>query len=225
MSRTPLNSEQPEESPAATAPPPAAAVLSPSPLMRMRLSGPLQDSGFEVSDFPGLKAFFRHPRQRPFVVCFVDIRGAAGRNLLPSCKKARPGERYVTIRQSWASESGIHENGAFASLCEGFSSNELKSVAEKAVTDLKRSETAPPLEDLLYERFRDFLLHVGPSSVKDLHRMVNERVERPLMAAVMEWARGNQTKASEVLGIHRNTLRVKLKNLGLSGRLGRETDD
>lgn len=199
--------------------------MSQSPLMRMRLKSVLADSGFEVIDFPGLKTFSRHPRQRPFVVCFVDVRGSAGRTLLSSCKKARPGERYVTIRQSWPPDSETRENGEFASLCEGFSKNELTSVAKKAVIDLQRSEKAPPLEELLYERFRDFLLQLGPSSVKDLHQMVSERVERPLMAAVMEWARGNQTKAAEVLGIHRNTLRTKLKSLGVSGRLGRGSDN
>ena len=42
-----------------------------------------------------------------------------------------------------------------------------------------------------------------------------ERVDRPLLSAVMQWADGNQSKASELLGIHRNTLRAKLKSLGV----------
>ena len=46
-----------------------------------------------------------------------------------------------------------------------------------------------------------------PSSVYD---MVLKSVERPMLEVVMEQAGGNQTLASEMLGINRNTLRKKL---------------
>ena len=46
-----------------------------------------------------------------------------------------------------------------------------------------------------------------PASVYD---MVIKSVERPMLEVVMEHAGGNQTVASEMLGINRNTLRKKL---------------
>jgi Fis family transcriptional regulator, factor for inversion stimulation protein len=46
-----------------------------------------------------------------------------------------------------------------------------------------------------------------PDSVYD---MVLKSVERPMLEVVMEHAGGNQTLASEMLGINRNTLRKKL---------------
>lgn len=51
-----------------------------------------------------------------------------------------------------------------------------------------------------------------PSAVYD---MVIGCVERPLLEVVLEHAQGNQTKAAELLGINRNTLRKKLKLYGL----------
>ena len=41
--------------------------------------------------------------------------------------------------------------------------------------------------------------------------MVLREVERPLLEVVMQKTNGNQSRAAEVLGINRNTLRKKLK--------------
>ena len=205
--------------------PPTAAVVSRSSLMLKRLAGPLTDSGFEVVGLQSLKDFLKHPRQRPFVVCFLDARGVDGRSFTSSCRKGRPGERYVVVREAWNGQDHATEGFFFGALCEAFTERELLSWAERAQNEERQAQHAPPLEDLLYDRFRDFLNHLGPGSMKDLHKLVGERVERPLFAAVMEWSRGNQSKASEVLGIHRNTLRAKLKTLGVSGRLGRDSDE
>jgi Fis family transcriptional regulator len=43
-----------------------------------------------------------------------------------------------------------------------------------------------------------------------IYDMVLKSVERPMLEVVLERAGGNQTLASEMLGINRNTLRKKL---------------
>ena len=50
----------------------------------------------------------------------------------------------------------------------------------------------------------------------DLYDMVLSEVERPLFKAVMQHARGNQSKAAKILGINRSTLRKKLELYGLN---------
>ena len=50
----------------------------------------------------------------------------------------------------------------------------------------------------------------------NLYDMVISEVERPLFEAVMQHARGNQSKAAKILGINRSTLRKKLEQYGLS---------
>jgi Fis family transcriptional regulator len=45
--------------------------------------------------------------------------------------------------------------------------------------------------------------------------MVLEQVEEPLLEAVMRYSAGNQSRAAEILGINRGTLRKKLKSYGL----------
>ncbi|HEX7234443.1 MAG TPA: helix-turn-helix domain-containing protein [Nitrosospira sp.] len=44
-----------------------------------------------------------------------------------------------------------------------------------------------------------------------IHEMVMCSVEKPLIEMLMKQAGGNQTRAAELLGINRNTLRNKIK--------------
>lgn len=48
-----------------------------------------------------------------------------------------------------------------------------------------------------------------------LYKMVLTEVEVPLLEAVMQVCSGNQTKAAQMLGINRSTLRKKLQHYGL----------
>jgi Fis family transcriptional regulator len=46
--------------------------------------------------------------------------------------------------------------------------------------------------------------------------MVLSEMENPLLKVVLQYARGNQSKAAEILGINRSTLRKKLAKYGLN---------
>jgi two-component system, NtrC family, nitrogen regulation response regulator GlnG len=48
------------------------------------------------------------------------------------------------------------------------------------------------------------------------HRLLHD-LEGPLIAATLSLTRGNQIKAAEILGLNRNTLRKKIRDLNLSG--------
>ncbi|TBR15079.1 hypothetical protein EPO66_06200 [bacterium] len=48
-----------------------------------------------------------------------------------------------------------------------------------------------------------------------LYKSILEAVERPLFEYVLERTEGNQLKAARVLGINRNTMRAKIKRLGI----------
>lgn len=47
-----------------------------------------------------------------------------------------------------------------------------------------------------------------------IYEMVIGCVEKPLLEVVLDKAAGNQTRAAEMLGLNRNTLRKKMKQHG-----------
>lgn len=61
----------------------------------------------------------------------------------------------------------------------------------------------------------EYLSQVEPELVSDLYTMVLAEVEAPLLDAVMRKARSNQSRAAQMLGLNRGTLRKKLRQYDL----------
>ena len=55
----------------------------------------------------------------------------------------------------------------------------------------------------------------GARPASGLYDSVIREIEKPLFCLVLKHTQGNKAKASELLGINRNTLYKKLKELGL----------
>lgn len=60
-----------------------------------------------------------------------------------------------------------------------------------------------------------YFAQLGGYPVTDLHAMVINEVEKPLIQTVLEQAGYNQTKAAQMLGLSRSTLRKKIAQFGL----------
>ena len=61
----------------------------------------------------------------------------------------------------------------------------------------------------------NYFHHLDGQSVTDVYDMVLQEIEAPLLEIVMKNTRQNQTKAAELLGLNRGTLRKKLKRYSL----------
>jgi Fis family transcriptional regulator len=74
---------------------------------------------------------------------------------------------------------------------------------------------ATPLRDHVAEALRIYFHNLGGQAPNNLYDLVLCEVEPPLLASVMQFTRGNQTRAAIILGINRATLRKKLRQYGL----------
>jgi two-component system nitrogen regulation response regulator GlnG len=72
-------------------------------------------------------------------------------------------------------------------------------------------------ENFLEEKLADLVERMGGLERGDIYAMVLQRVEKPLITLVLKKTDGNQVRAASLLGINRNTLRKKIKELGVKG--------
>jgi DNA-binding protein Fis len=72
-----------------------------------------------------------------------------------------------------------------------------------------------PLADLVRRRLCSLLDQIGSHHLPDLYSRVLEEVERVLIEEALLRARGFRKEAARILGIHRNTLRLRMSKLGI----------
>lgn len=75
--------------------------------------------------------------------------------------------------------------------------------------------TNKPLRDSVKQALKNYLAQLDGQDVNDLYELVLGEVEHPMLDMVMQYTRGNQTRAANMLGINRGTLRKKLKKYGM----------
>ena len=73
-----------------------------------------------------------------------------------------------------------------------------------------------PLSECITHSMQQYFSDLKGESPQNLYNFFIGEVEKPFLQVVMAQVEGNQTRASEMLGINRNTLRKKLKNHGLA---------
>ena len=86
---------------------------------------------------------------------------------------------------------------------------------ETAIVHLKpETQTHNTLRDCVREALETYLRDMDGHGSGDIYQLVLKEVEKPLFDTILRHTEGNQTKAAELLGINRGTLRKKLKEHG-----------
>jgi two-component system, NtrC family, nitrogen regulation response regulator GlnG len=94
-------------------------------------------------------------------------------------------------------------------------------MTRSSATIIAYPQPAEPPEDCLsatVERHLRayFAAHEQGLPASGLYDRVLQEIERPLLAITLDECRGNQLRAAELLGLNRNTLRKKIRELGLT---------
>lgn len=95
----------------------------------------------------------------------------------------------------------------------------LSTVALGSVSSVTQSELQGKiqeeltLKDFVDRKLSGFVRHMKNGGVRNLYSMMIAEVERPLITQTLKESNGNQVRAARLLGMNRNTLRKKIKDL------------
>ncbi|HET7203086.1 MAG TPA: helix-turn-helix domain-containing protein [Steroidobacteraceae bacterium] len=79
------------------------------------------------------------------------------------------------------------------------------------------SARSVPLRSLTEQALDDYFTSLNGHAPGHLYDLVMREVEEPLFRAVLDYSDGNQSRAADILGINRGTLRKKLRVYGIEG--------
>lgn len=91
-----------------------------------------------------------------------------------------------------------------------------REIRAESLKDLKEQKTLEQEIETLLNRhvMADLLQSVGED--ERIHQKVMEQVERPLIKLALTITAGNKLKTAALLGLNRNTLRARMRSLGLA---------
>lgn len=78
-----------------------------------------------------------------------------------------------------------------------------------------RTTARPPLREHVANSVRRYLRDLDGCNATDLYEIALRELEIPLFAEVLTHCDGNHSRAAAMLGIHRATLRKKLREYGI----------
>ncbi|NQU61209.1 MAG: nitrogen regulation protein NR(I) [Rhodospirillales bacterium] len=98
---------------------------------------------------------------------------------------------------------------------EVISINEISTELADGAPDNREAEDRGLSQTVEQQLATYFSAHAEGLPAAGLYQRVLKEVERPLISLTLQATRGNQIKAAEVLGLNRNTLRKKIRDLDI----------
>lgn len=127
----------------------------------------------------------------------------------------------LTTPAAKAKALGAVGSGVFGFLTKPFQLEEVDTLIRRALEmqrvqrELNRLRSLESLSEAMMDRLRNIVRKADSSKKGDVFDFVKRCIEKPLLEMVLEETGGNRLKAANVLGINRNTLRTRLRELGI----------
>jgi Fis family transcriptional regulator len=85
------------------------------------------------------------------------------------------------------------------------------------------ADSAPeiPLRQHVKNTINRYLKDMGNTAPENLYQMLLAEIEPPLIEEILKSTGGNQSRAADMLGITRNTLRSKMQRYSIDAKAGK----
>lgn len=177
----------------------SAVVLSKNSALSEQLEKRLASSGVPVFPFRGAPTQ-NTLRHKPCRVAIIEKRGDWQRNL-------------DLFEERSAKEEAIVIIGSSKQLTRAM--DLISRIAIESTTSQGEAHALkdPALRDLLEHRLTDFVKKMKAGGGRNLYALLLREIERPLINLVLKETNWNQVRAAQMLGLNRNTLRKKIREL------------
>ncbi len=91
-----------------------------------------------------------------------------------------------------------------------------KKRQKRKTRSTKIGSDGKPLRDSTREALDTYFATLNGHDPGELYELVLAEVEQPLFKAVLDFTGGNQSRAADILGINRGTLRKKLRSYNIA---------
>ena len=85
------------------------------------------------------------------------------------------------------------------------------------------SDPSIPLRKHVQNTISRYLQDMGNTTPENLYQMLLAEIEPPLIEEILKRTGGNQSRAADMLGITRNTLRTKMQRYSINARSSKIT--
>ena len=82
-------------------------------------------------------------------------------------------------------------------------------------SEIKDHEAEEPISDSWEDRFNSWIKNIASSVDKDLMGIANKKLDKIIIRAALDKTNGRKNEAAILLGLGRNTLSKKMKDLGI----------
>ena len=84
------------------------------------------------------------------------------------------------------------------------------------MNEIKKTNRDNNLKEFVRSEISEYFKKIDGYPIDNVYNLVISEVEKPLIEETLKYCKGNQTAASELLGLSRGTLRKKIKKYKIS---------
>ena len=95
------------------------------------------------------------------------------------------------------------------------SDQDFEQAASTDQPDENQTQEISQLSHAVKHSIRRYLFELEGTQPSNMYELVLRQIEQPLFEAILEHTKGNQSRAAEMLGLNRGTLRKKLRSYNL----------